>query len=288
MEPLQKNAEILCSYFENTKPFLIGRNGSTELQILYYYMKHKEVSQQLMNALELYSGIFPATEESVKRWLNEYLISLEECDIMAEGWYEPLKIFEKSLLDKTVPNRKSVLLRNLEPYYVVPEVRWSNYLANKHVGIISSFANTCEEQTYLSKAIWGNSSESLLPSSTQWIPIQTYFPPKIAGTNTEISWKCNNWEEAVESVIESYKTNPFEIALIGCGALGMIIGARLKKLGVQVIIMGGAIQILFGIRGKRWENHSVIKNFFNDAWIYPPEHLKPSNSHLIENSCYWG
>lgn len=285
---IEENAKILCSYFQDSKPFLIGRNGSTELQVLQYYMKHKEVSQKIMKALETYSGVFPASKESVLKWINEYIKALESADVMAEGWYEPSKIFEKALLDKIVLKRKSILLRNLEPYYVTPELRWSQYLANKRVGIISSFANICEEQTYLSKAVWNNEAETLLPSSTQWIPIQTYYPSTIAGTNKQVSWNNENWEEAVETIVQKYKENPFDIALVGCGALGMIIGAKLKALGVQVIIMGGAIQILFGIRGKRWENHSVIKNFFNDAWIYPPEYLKPSNSYLIEDSCYWG
>jgi hypothetical protein len=81
--------------------------------------------------------------------------------------------------------------------------------------------------------------------------------------------------------------NKIDVAIIGCGALGMIIGSRLKSLGVQCIVMGGAIQILFGIKGARWLNHPVISKLFNDAWIFPPEYLKPSSANLIENACYW-
>lgn len=287
---MEQKAELVCSYFKENKPFLIGRNGSTELEVLSYYIKNgpnTQFPQFLINRLEIYSGIFPATQESVKRWVLRYIDSLKQCDAIAEGWYEPLKREERALLETVIPNRDSLFLRNLEPYYFDESIRWSKYLDKKNVGIINSFANTCVEQTYLSKAIWGDKSESLLPSSTRWIPIQTYFPPKISGSLNETSWAIdiNSWEQAIDYVLKSYYEEPFQLAIIGCGALGMIIGAELKKLGVQVIIMGGATQILFGIRGKRWETHSIISTFFNDAWVYPMN--KPLNANLIENACYW-
>jgi hypothetical protein len=287
---MEEKAELVCSYFKNNKPFLIGRNGSTELEVLSYFIKNgpnTQFPQFLMNRLETYSGIFPATQESVKHWVLRYVDSLYECDAIAEGWYEPLKIEEKILLDAIIPKRDSLFLRNLEPYYFDESIRWSKFLENKNVGIINSFAKTCEEQTYLSKAIWGKNFKSLLPSNTRWIPIQTYFPPKMSGDYRETSWPLhiNNWEQAIDYVLQSYKEDPFEVAIVGCGALGMIIGAELKKKGVQVILMGGATQILFGVRGKRWETHSVISKFFNDAWVYPKN--KPANAKLIENACYW-
>ena len=67
----------------------------------------------------------------------------------------------------------------------------------------------------------------------------------------------------------------------------MIVGYELKKRGLQCIVMGGATQILFGIKGRRWKAHDVISRFFNDAWVYPPDSCKPKNSKLVENGCYW-
>jgi len=289
---INENAENICSMFKSNKPFLIGRNGSTELEVLAYVLKNGNNSifpDQLRKRLELYSGIFPATQESVSLWVETYKNALKSCDMIAEGWYEPLKHEEKYIIDSIIPRPKKIMLRNLEPYYVNPELRWSALLAKKTVAIINSFATTCEEQTYLSKAIWPENTETFIPKSTKWIPIKTYFPPNIAGTNVEASWKVDNWHEAVEQIVKQVKENTYkiDIAIIGCGALGMIIASELKILGIQCIVMGGALQILFGIVGKRWETHSVISKFFNDAWVVPPSTSKPIEFKKIEGGCYW-
>jgi hypothetical protein len=67
----------------------------------------------------------------------------------------------------------------------------------------------------------------------------------------------------------------------------MVIGRRLKEEGKVCIVMGGAIQVLFGIKGNRWKDHSVISKFWNDAWVYPPLERTPAGAEQIEGGCYW-
>jgi hypothetical protein len=50
-------------------------------------------------------------------------------------------------------------------------------------------------------------------------------------------------------------------------------------------IYGGNLQLLFGIKGKRWENSKNIK--FNEHWTYPLDEDKPKNYKKIEGGCYW-
>jgi len=214
---------------------------------------------------------------------------LKNVDVIAEGWYEPLKKIEKEILDILNPSRFKIMLRNIEPYYVVPELRWTQYLANKRVAIINSFADTCETQTYMTKAIWPSKTESLLPSSTTWIPIKTYYSPKLSGEKASTQWPeyIKNYKDAIEDVVSRTIDSNATVAIIGCGGMGMIIGSKLKDAGLQTIVMGGSTQILFGIRGKRWENHEVISKFFNDAWVFPNPKDIPLNYALVEGGCYW-
>ena len=281
---LELNAKIMCEFFKGTKPFLIGRIGSTELEALLYYYNTQTMTANLYEKLERYSGVMNVTENN---WEKAHLDAIANSDILAEGWFDPFKEYEQKMLNEINRNRYKVLLRNLEPYYVKPEYRWTQYLAGKRVAIINSFAELCEEQTYMAKAIWEENTESLLPNSTIWVPIQTYFPHSIAQGNMEWPSKVKTWKDAVDYVVNQVIEEGCSIAIIGCGGLGMIIGHELKKLGLKCIVMGGATQILFGVKGKRWEKHDVISKFFNDAWVVPNKEYKPNNSKLIENGCYW-
>jgi hypothetical protein len=78
-----------------------------------------------------------------------------------------------------------------------------------------------------------------------------------------------------------------KVALLGCGGLAMPLALRLKKRGIVVIVLGGAIQLLFGIKGRRWTTHPVISGFFNDYWIYPSVEEIPGAAADIEGGCYW-
>ena len=79
----------------------------------------------------------------------------------------------------------------------------------------------------------------------------------------------------------------FDIAIIGCGAYGFPLAAHVKRKGKQAIHMGGATQILFGIKGNRWEEHDIISKLFNEHWIRPNKNETPKNSGNIEDACYW-
>ena len=78
----------------------------------------------------------------------------------------------------------------------------------------------------------------------------------------------------------------FDVAIIGCGAYGFPLAAKLKRAGKITIHLGGAVQILFGIKGSRWDNGEVSK-FYNEYWVRPDDKDKPQNANNVENGCYW-
>lgn len=60
----------------------------------------------------------------------------------------------------------------------------------------------------------------------------------------------------------------------------------------------GSLQLLFGIRGKRWEdpNYGVqewgiapgsYSKLSNEHWVRPGENEKPKNANAVEGACYW-
>lgn len=61
----------------------------------------------------------------------------------------------------------------------------------------------------------------------------------------------------------------------------------MKQLGKIAIQMSGSTQILFGIKGKRWENIPEVSKLFNEYWIRPAENETPKKSEKVEGGSYW-
>lgn len=287
-------AEKVCAIIQGAAPFFIGRNGSTEMEVFHFWHVYRREGhpypKAMMERLEMVSGVWPATQESVDAWATAYAEGLKTLDGLAAGWYKPYAAIEENFLKAYSPNSFRFPLRTLEPYYVPSKHRWTQYLKGRRIAIVSSFADTIQMQLWAndSSKIWANLDEpdTILPQA-HWIPIRTYFPPKISG-NGPTSWKASSWSQAVSTVIEEVLSTDAEIVLIGCGALGIPIGAELKKAGRSAILLGGAIQVLFGIKGQRWASHSIISKFWNSAWVFPSKNETPGGARLIEGGCYWG
>ena len=106
-----------------------------------------------------------------------------------------------------------------------------------------------------------------------------------------------DWFEALDWMKTRMDATDYDIALIGCGAYGFPLAAHAKRMGKQSVHLGGALQLLFGIRGKRWDDPSYGREtlqdkgsylrLFNLNWVYPGEKYKPVHASDIENGCYW-
>jgi hypothetical protein len=109
-------------------------------------------------------------------------------------------------------------------------------------------------------------------------------PQTIAGNTDGYA----SWFEAYGDMCKKISGMNFNIAIIGAGAYGLPLGAVVKRSGRSVLHLGGATQLLFGIKGKRWETeYDFAKTVFNEHWEYPAESEKPPNFGKVENGCYW-
>lgn len=105
----------------------------------------------------------------------------------------------------------------------------------------------------------------------------------------ETDSRFQNWFEALDFMTQEISKIDFDIALIGCGAYGFPLASNIKNMGKIAIHCGGATQLFFGIKGKRWEieQPDVGKKLFNDYWVRPSKEETISDSEKIENGCYW-
>jgi len=257
---------------------LIGRNGNVELEA---QLGCGPWSAPLM----MCAGIWPDRDTSYDLWRSQAIQATFSADILAAGWYAPLAAEENRWLRQNNFTGVTVELQSLEPYFVDKPFRWTRLLEGQKVAIVSPFAETCVKQVMRRNAIWKSDADTLLPLNTEWLAFRTGFPPDIALGTCGWPANINDWQDAVNHIVRGVIDSGASIAIIGCGGLGMLIGAELKRYGIIAVVMGGALQVLFGIKGKRWATNPDINKFWNEAWICAPE--RPEGLSLIEGGCYW-
>ena len=264
------------------EPFLVSRFGNTELQTMVYYLdtyemenskESEEVFREWFTRLQEGAGFFPANEALAGKFVKEMLSACKKIDMLAM-WHCNM---EDYFIDKYMKNTVLTYISRIESWrYRKP---WSSALRGKKVLVIHPFQNTIRNQYSKRKLLFRN--ENVLP---EFELVTLKAVQTIAGERDE---RFATWFEALEYMYTEAMKKEFDIAIIGCGAYGMPLAARLREQGKQVIHLGGATQLLFGIKGKRWIESPIIKLDFNDNWVYPSEDEKPKNSQNIEGGCYW-
>ena len=248
---------------KNNKNITIGKIGANELNSIFYLK---------LNSRFLYynCGIFPNTPEFQNIYIKMLKSAIKSLDIIA--------IWGNNRCNQRLlshQNSIKVELRAFEPYYHIQH--WSKILKNKNVLVISPFTDSISKQYKKRNLIW---EKEILP---EFNLITLKFPLSHALKNT----KYNNFIELFDSYKETIKNINFDIALIGCGGYSLLLCEYIKQQNKSSFHLGGALQILLGIKGNRWDNHDIISRFYNSHWIRPSSNEVPNNTKIIENSAYW-
>ncbi|MBR5361117.1 MAG: hypothetical protein IK123_09540, partial [Lachnospiraceae bacterium] len=89
--------------------------------------------------------------------------------------------------------------------------------------------------------------------------------------------------DSYDILSERVLSKEFDIALLSCGPLGLPLAAAIKQSGRKAVQMGSTMHILYGLKGKRWDDMGI----YNEYWIRPGEETKPSFANLLDGGTYW-
>lgn len=262
------------------KPFMAGRFGGNELrtcaEVLYEKSggKFGGLNKTTRGKLRNVAGFF--SDEP------KYLYQFEELTLdVASKQVDVLGVWDMFLMGEItkryVHDAYYTELRAMEPYYFSNP--WSRALEGKKVLVIHPFVETIRKQYERRDKIFAD--KNVLP---EFELLTLKSVQTAAGTKDE---RYETWFDALEDMYQQAMKMDFDIALVGCGAYGYPLAAKIKASGKQVIHMGGALQILFGIKGNRWEKHEFISKLFNEYWVRPSDNEGVKASNLVEKSCYW-
>ena len=261
------------------KPFMACRFGSTELNIVGTYHFHRESEyQKEIEHVCFYSGFFPCDKELGYQFAEVMKEACTMADLFSV-WYMP---YEDYFVKKyTQKQTRIAYLTSFEPWKVSNP--WTRALKGKKVLVIHPFEDSVKAQYLKRNLLFGDSN--ILPE----FELKTLKAVQtLAGNEDE---RFDTWFDALQYMFDEAMKIDFDVAIIGCGAYGMPLAGMIKDAGKQAVHMGGVTQILFGIKGKRWEQepaYTYIKDMMNDSWSYPLETEKPKSSIQIEGNCYWG
>ena len=283
-------SNVITEALNSDKPFMAARLGATEISCMVNYLgvkhfkKYKSIANyiqtktppwwwetHIFNQMKMWSGFFPLEVKMVEKFCELMINDLKYVDLFG-SWLKEEVFFEEYLKDS-----KKVVLEDLEPFFTKKPWTWA--LEGKKVLVVHPFAKTIQKQYLKRNLLFEN---NLLP---EFDLITIKAVQSIAGEKT----KFKDWFEALEWMKKQIDLADYDVAIIGCGAYGLPLAAYIKRSGKKAIQLAGATQLLFGIKGKRWEEFIVwpYTNLFNGQWVRPSEEEKPKNAVVVENGCYW-
>lgn len=271
------------------KPCMIARLGNTEINTLIKYdnfirmnklekiyqwtktSKYPFSPKCVLNNIHPESGFYPVNKASLLLFKNEMINSMQNVDILG-SWVKGENRFQENLTQALICD-----LKFLEPYY--HNNPWSRVLEGKNVLIIHPFVDTIKKQ-YRDKRDKLFLNEKTLPEFNAMFIKSTFTTP----SQNSI---YQDWFHALDDLYNNALSFDFDIAIIGCGAYGFPLASKLKSRGKKCIHLGGSTQLLFGIKGHRWEHDLFFKSMFNKFWVYPSVDEKPIDFKKMDNGCYW-
>ena len=284
--------DLIRGLIEGDKPFLITRFGSYEMEALLRGIDVQNRASVLKKIGRMLTGeggpfwwdnsirggicwnagFFPPTDEALNAYSNRCCEDIPQIDLIGTTYPG-----EKYVAAKFAPHMKAVPLMDLEPFG--KENPWSKALAGRKVLVVHPFEDTIRAQYAKRKLLFKD--PCFLPDFELII-----YRAISSFAGNRVSYA--SWFDALTKMCDDISGIDFDIAIIGCGAYGMHIGAFIKRdLGKKAFHLCGATQLLFGIKGSRWEGIPGFEVMFNKYWVRPFDSDKVQNIATIEHGCYW-
>ena len=272
-------------------PLMVSRFSTCEINVLNAYRQRQRrgLSRRIHGLLENVptdytetirfqarnnAGIFPETDEGLDSFSIITLHACSQIDLLGI-WGRPLRL-EETLQKERCPAARLLPLHAIDPYD--KEVPWTAALQGKKVLVVHPFEKSIQAQ-YPRR-------EQLFPGR-QVLPEFELKTVKAVQSAAGSAVEFSRWPDALAAMEEQMAAIDFDVALIGAGAYGLPLAAHVKTLGRQAIHMGGMLQLLFGIKGARWDDRPDISSLYNENWVRPLPEETPAQSGRIEEGCYW-
>jgi len=300
----QECNDMVYNAISSGKPFMLTRYGSIEMSVtntvrvkeseitylrkLWNYIIDKTdlpwMDERIPLSISRNAGVFNPTPAILERFAHRYLEDSKDIDMLMSVNYK----------ERFMPLSKDcqyIHFESIYPYFV--NNPWTRALKGKKVLVIHPYADTISKQ-YLNR--------EKLYDNPDILPEFSLITLKAVQSSAYNQVPFTDWFEALKYMQDEMDKIDYDVCLIGCGAYGLPLAAYAKRKGKQALHIGGGIQLLFGIKGRRWEveyrngvwGYNVpfqlnlnYYDLFNEYWTYPSGDEVPQMAKSVEGACYW-
>lgn len=262
---------------------IYGKIGTTELQALEFADRWLRPAwpaslswRRQARRLFIDSGVFPADRDQFDAFIRIYRESLRNLDGVCLWQNNPFwRAYEEKVVRRRCPQASAIPLECLSPFAVLGAISKARWL------VVSPFTQTMERQVpHLPKILrdfsWsGELAEVHRTCQFLRCPLFSYLEKSPFGS----------WSEGLEKLGNEIQRMKFDVALVGAGAWSIPLLAIVRKMGRKGIHLGGATQIAFGIKGRRWDQY--WGKHYNEFWTRPASEETPAGCEQKEGGCYW-
>ena len=272
---LEEETQIIVDLLESDKPCMISRFGSVELQaicLMRYWPWLNFLKERSYRQIGNNAGFFPVDKQQLMRFYRCYKEDVVQMDTLVTWRIEELLVLD------WLRGKQRIQKSTLDDFYAQSNP-WTQALKDRKVLVVHPFAETIEKQYQKREFLFDN--PLVLPGFKSLKTVKAV--QSIAGNSVEF----RTWFEALDFMKSEIDKADYDIALIGCGAYGLPLAAHVKRMGKKAIHMGGVLQFLFGIKGKRYVDNPETAKYINEYFVSPSDTDRPKLAEKVEGGCYW-
>lgn len=238
----------------------------------------------LRTHMERQSGVYPSTPAFAREFAARFASDLRALDVIGTFGTR----VERELVRIHELRAALIPYKAMEPDRSVPANDANCYLPllrGTRVLIVAPFADLlrdrANEDTF--ERVWSRIGKRWFhPAQVESLEFPYGFDPATRArfpTALDLcGWICSRID-----------SREFDVALIAAGGLAIPLAAHIKRSGRIGISLGGHLQVLFGVLGRRWRSREWwAQHYFNEAWIDMPERYRPASwRELTDDGAYW-
>jgi hypothetical protein len=249
-----------------------------ELGCVMYYLDHRQRGWRrsypdgMRLTMSRNTGYFPTTDAALDAFARQYLEAIATVDVMGV-WFN---VGEDRIVREFCPDAELIPLWSIEPYY--HDRPWSRALRDQEVLVIHPFTESIGEQYSGKRELLFDDPDMLPPFDLRLI--------KAVQSGAGQTPAFASWFEALDSMRAAMDATSYDVCIVGAGAYGLPLAAHAKKSGKMAVHLGGATQLLFGIKGRRWDDKETAE-LYRDSWVRPKDSEVPPRALDVEGGCYW-